>query len=401
MYKKISHSIVYVYIVLFFISTSKGFTASIKRTSRTFAEKTVSYQIDGYKHLAYIPVFSHYCESLLKELKAKHGASKKVRILLKEIKAIDKSTLVGKNPFHVLEEIILASDSASGDGPRRKALRKLQNDRWHNLKLSGIPACEFDENTLAKTQVCYHHFPAGKKRDAGKEDCILISIGGRRTGMTKVLPLGREIQTILQRHFNLYSCTVEAKMLTRDEEFIPWRIANTLKAVIDTLHAMNPETKPRIILGGYSYGGSHLIRAINLIFTRASFEQYKPDLLLFVDPDGALNTLKHLHLVPAADRIINFRGIYIVPQPKLRFIRKLLASKLDEYPSLEGTQPLVLLQKANFQEIIIYQSNQLDLSPHNRVPFDIVDYRDENGIAVYMDIIKKELKNLADIKKQE
>lgn len=296
MHIKNLHPVLYTTLALLFISTSKGFTASIKITSRTFAEKTVSFQIDGYKHLAYIPIFSHYCKSLLKEFKAKHGASKKVRTLLKEIKAIDKSKLAGKNPFHVLENIIRAHDTASGDVPERKALRKLQTNRWHNLKLTDFPACEFDANTLAKTQVCYHHFPSGEQRDSSKEDLILISIGGRRTGMTKVLSLGREIHTILLKHFNLYSCTVEAKMLTRDEEFIPWRIVNTLIAVVDTLHKMNPEVKPKIILGGYSYGGSHLIRTINKIFTRASFASYKPDLLLFMDPDGALNTLKHLHL---------------------------------------------------------------------------------------------------------
>jgi hypothetical protein len=387
-------------IILLFIASvySPVNALSIDRTSEKCAEKIISYQMDGYKHLEYIPILDIYCNNLLREFKVKCGSSKKIREAQKEIRALKKSDVEGKNPFHVIEDIIRVHDTDSSDSILKKACLKMRKNHWTNLDLSAMQRCEFDENSLAITQVCYHLFPSQEERDTTKQDMILISIGGRRTGMTKVLPLGRKIHEMLQQNFNLYSLTVEAKMFDKQEDYIKWRLANTLKAVVDTLRKMNPDSKPKIVLGGYSYGGSHLIKSINQLFTRKTFEPYKPDLLLFVDPDGALNTRKHLHLVPVAKRIVNFRGIYIVPQSNIKFVRKLVSGTLDEYPSVEGTQPLVLLQKANYDEYVVYQPNNLDISPHNRVPFDIVDYRDAEGNATYIDLIEAEFRKLAEEK---
>ena len=384
-------------ILLFIASVNSPVNAlSIDRTSEKCAETIISYQMDGYKHLEYIPILDIYCNNLLREFKVKCGSSKKIREAQKEIRALKKSDVEGKNPFHVIEDIIRAHDTDSSDSILKKACLKMRKNHWANLDLSAMSRCAFDENTIAETQVCYHFFPSKEERDTTKQDMILISIGGRRTGMTKVLPLGRKIHSMLQENFNLYSLTVEAKMFDKQEDYIKWRLANTLKAMVDTLRKMDPDSKPKIVLGGYSYGGSHLIKSINQLFTRKTFEPYKPDLLLFVDPDGALNTRKHLHLVPVAKRIVNFRGIYIVPQSNIKFVRKLVSGTLDEYPSVEGTQPLVLLQKANYDEYVVYQPNNLDISPHNRVPFDIVDYRDAEGNATYIDLIEAEFRKLAD-----
>lgn len=381
-------------LIFYFFSHSLK-AETIKRTSKKFSEKTVSLQLDGYKHLAYKNIFSKYTYNLLKEFSLKTKNKKVLKEIQKEINELKRSDLTGNNPFHIIEDLIIFYEKKiSIPIKKSKGYRNLQNNHWDNLDLSNIQKCEFNENTIAQTQVCYHYFPSKEERDTNKLDLILLSIGGRRTGMTKILPLGKIVHKTLKEHFNLFSLTVEAKMFARDEKYIHHRIANTLKAVVDSVKKINFQKKPRIVLSGYSYGGSHLINSINQIFTRSTFKNYVPDLLLFVDPDGALNTLKHLHLVPIAKRIVNFRGIYIVPQPKLRFVKKLITSTLDKYPSLEGTQPLVLLKKANFEEIVVYQENNLDLSPHNRVPYDIVEYRDKKGHAVYLDKIRSELINL-------
>jgi hypothetical protein len=225
---------------------------------------------------------------------------------------------------------------------------------------------------------------------------VFITTGGRRTGMTKLLPVGKEAHWFLRQNFNLHSATVEATMFSRDEELVKWRIVNTLRVMVDSLTRAGGGLRPAIVLAGYSYGGAHLVKAMNEILTRRSFAAYEPDLVALIDPCGALNTLEHLHVVPVGERILNFRGVYIVPQPRLRYFGKLVTKTLDEYPSVEGSQPVVLLREADYREVMVYDRNRADLSPHNLVPLNIVDYRDEDGVATYLEIIKAELGALSE-----
>jgi hypothetical protein len=223
---------------------------------------------------------------------------------------------------------------------------------------------------------------------------VFVSTGGRRTGMTKMLSLGDTIHQMLRERFNLYAATVEAEMFSDDERYMPWRVVNTVKALSAHAQSLNAGQRPLVMLAGYSYGGAHVIRAMNELFTRASLQELQPDLLVLIDPCGELNTLEQLYLVPTARRIVNYHGTYIVPQSLCTYLPRLLTKRLARYPTSEGAQPLVLLQYADYEDILVFQANGLDLSGHYGVPHDLRCPRDSTGTQPYLDHFTREIDRL-------
>lgn len=367
---------------------------TVRATARSFARRAVAYQLDGYKALAYVDVLEQYGVGLLDEFRAKHGRGRRLRRLLRAVAALDAARMRGRGPFAALEQTVRDYDTTLAPGTAGRSWRRLRRDRHAGIDITALPSCDFDTATVARTQICVHFMPDSAEHDPAKRDLVFITTGGRRTGMTKLVGLGKDVHRLLRERFNLYALTVEAEMFSRDEPFVKWRIAHALKALVDFVRVSQDGAPPLIVLAGYSYGGAHLIDAVNHILTRPSFEAYRPDLLVLIDPCRSLNTLDRLHLVPAAKRVVNYRGVFITPQPTLVFLARLITGRVDRYPSIEGTQPLVLLRKADFEEVIVYQPNGLDVSGHNRVPFDMVEPCETTGATPYLHHIEEELDRL-------
>ncbi len=346
-------------LLLFLVAVS---TASAGASCSKFAKKAIGCQIDGYKHVAFRGVLKEFCKNLRSELTSKNSFNQR-----QKLNKFDCSEL-GDNPFWYAERVLSSSSLKA----------------WTDVDLSKMKACNLTSDSLAKTQVCYNFLPEFPEvEDKSKESMVLIFSGGRRTGMSKLVGLEKFLLEMLQERFNLYAFTVESYMYdSKGRKKVKRKIANLAKS----MRRMLPGS--RLAMIGYSYGGSHMVDTINNYFTRRSLESVQPDLLLLIDPDGALNTLDQLYLVPQAKSIVSFKGNYIVPRSKVEYIWRLLTQRMDRYPTIEGGQPLVLLRNADSQEIPVYQQNGVDLSTHNQVPYDLLNNTDENGNHIYLQKIE-------------